>query len=919
MFKTVGKDIWCEIIAFLVALLSILALYGAIPFWMSPTDIQAVWTAGFAQSFANQSSVFTLYAHDIGVPHPAAISFGLAGAYPASLLIRIGFSPLNAYAMMVAFWLLISFYSAYKIARAFNASSYLATLCALTWLTMPVVFGHRGYSMMGLGIGLLSFYFLSALRLFEMIPSPSPSPSASTKRNVFLYFLATLVSVFMDGYSFMMFATGSSILLGWCLVWRRDIRKRAIRVILPTHVISFGISYLLYCLYIGKVNYEAHSIDVFRGFGLDLSFVVVPTKGLHWVCDALGYGVKRSTEYYFGDASVWNTSFVLPILLLGFTSWIMSRREWKKFSALLLIAAFGFYMALGPSLKVNSVRPEQQRATHQLSASMSAELAIMPTGTALISEHVPGFNVMRASYRWLALSVFMCWLLLVLRSSGFEGKYRYGVRGLFVLLIGINLPHIPDSIRETIHVRRRLATLDSDLVTSLQRDTIQGETAVFIPWGNDFTIAYLAPRAGIRSFNIGGDKNLREAQKHWPVAFLHFNIAVPPENTSLVQAINVLHTKIADVIIAPYFDMRSAARVWPDPSMLIKKRQYAGFLNRARLCPFLTVTDCDFFATIRYTDDFNGTRNRHDHLKAALSSLAYPFTFSTNQTNPDILERGWYPEETGRVWSKEHAKLILPIPEGVASGSSKIVIDCIVFGAKPQRPARIDVSSEDWSTSIVSTAPDGNRIIVPILSTNGYQEIMIAVPNATSPQALLKSADKRKLGIGITKIDIEAFPRLEYGKEYVFDEHLPAEVNGFSGVEDGFRWSDGASAAVSFRVPKGEPDVQVEFRVLPFFGGTRKRQDVGVVVNGEQVQTWVFEQELSIPDTTLQVPRRAIEPDGTITVKFLIRDPHSPKSLGLSPDARLLGIRFLTLAVTDMGQTSRRPDLTEDTTPTLLN
>src|SRR3546814_3171966 len=85
-----------EIVVALIALACALLLYGAVPFLMLPTLGQAVWTMGFAESFAN-GHLLDFYAHDFGIPKPAAMAFGLAGAWPASLLVRIGWHAADAY------------------------------------------------------------------------------------------------------------------------------------------------------------------------------------------------------------------------------------------------------------------------------------------------------------------------------------------------------------------------------------------------------------------------------------------------------------------------------------------------------------------------------------------------------------------------------------------------------------------------------------------------------------------------------------------------------------------------------------------------------------------------------------------------------------------------------------------------------
>jgi small-conductance mechanosensitive channel len=125
--------------------------------------------------------------------------------------------------------------------------------------------------------------------------------------------------------------------------------------------------------------------------------------------------MPRSEVDHFGDSSVWTTTFFLPLLLLGLIAWWMMRIKFKMATGFLLVGLFAIYMALGPSLKVNSKKPpELQKSDLPVSRAMLASHAVMPTGSAWISEHIPGFNVMRASYRWSTLSIFAFWCLLMI-------------------------------------------------------------------------------------------------------------------------------------------------------------------------------------------------------------------------------------------------------------------------------------------------------------------------------------------------------------------------------------------------------------------------------------------------------------------------------------------------------------------------
>ena len=206
------------LVAPVYAFLFILFLYGALPFIATPTLGQAIWLTGFAQSFAN-NSIFSIHATNFGYPEPAAIAFGLSGAYPVSIFLRVGLHPADAYALMHVLWLAVAFLGAWKISRIFFKQSTLsASVLSTLWLTLPIVWAHTGYSALALGISLLPFYFWTSLELFEVENYLLKELGVGYK-HIPIYLFATLTSVFMDGYSFMMFAVASSFLGFYKLVF----------------------------------------------------------------------------------------------------------------------------------------------------------------------------------------------------------------------------------------------------------------------------------------------------------------------------------------------------------------------------------------------------------------------------------------------------------------------------------------------------------------------------------------------------------------------------------------------------------------------------------------------------------------------------------------------------------------------------
>lgn len=765
-----------EIIIALFAIVLVLYVHGAIPFLMLPTLGQAVWTTGFSQSMAN-GSLFDFYARDFGIPKPAAIAFGLAGAWPASLLIRIGMHAADAYAAMAALWLGLAMFSAYRIARWFGGTKLIALALAVVWMTMPIIWVHAGYSMLSLGIALLSFYFLAAFKLFLFggdLLKINPASMA-------LYVAAAIVSVFMDGYTFMMFAAGSSILLLYALLTRVDARSKLLKVATPVHVVSFAVAYALYSFYIGKSNFEAHQLDFFRGWGLDLSFLAIPTKGVLWLPDLLGISVKRSDELYFGDSSVWSTTFALPILILGLLSWLRVRRRTKISTGILLVSVFAFYMALGPSLKINSVKPEalQLSQPRQQSVLMASEYAVAPTGNAWLSENLPGFNVMRASYRWSALGVFALWLLIVIWISRADKKEIRVWLALMSVLFLINLPNPEKRWRGGIDNRIMFQQIDQELVEELNNKIRPNETVSFLPWRNDFIANYLAPKVGFRTFNIGGDKNLAAAQAQWPQEMLSLGGEI--DAGKVISSLKLLIDGSADVIVLPYFHMLWSPHLWSCADKTTARltdearenlRKIPGFLcpseRRSELQPVITalgaspyvdVVEADLFTTVRLRSEFTGQANRLALLSSIIGTIQYPVSIEPGFAEaPYVLQGGWHGLEAHHVWSKSAASILLPIPKYCETEKCEVKFIFGVFGASPERPVDVFFNSGEqgweWSGKITAVSGDPIALNIPLVGGAGLRNINLSIPDATSPQHLIGSPDSRTLGISLQRIEI---------------------------------------------------------------------------------------------------------------------------------------------------------------------
>ncbi|MGD9700713.1 hypothetical protein [Acinetobacter sp.] len=585
-------------IFFFVLALSLL-INGAIPFIYVPTLGQSVWTLGFAKSFLNDS-LFTIYAHNIGAPEPAAISFGLSGAWLSALFMKLGLLAPDAYSAMIATWLTLAFCSAYGIARLFSVNKTLSIFSAFFWLTMPIIWAHAGYSMLSTGIALIPFYFLSSLYIFYFGINNITNIGFKKKFLLFLLqLISCILSVFMDGYSFMMFAAGATIFGAMQFLHANKERKKCLALFsCPIHFAGLGIAYVLYALYIGKPEFEAAPIDFFRGWGVDITFLLIPSQGMHWLPDLLGLSVPRSGSRFFGDASVWMTSFSIPVILGAiWASYNISRKQ-GIVKGLILVTLFGFYMSLGPSIKFNSTKPD--RAKHE--QMMDEQYAVAPTGSAILSKNLPGFKNMRASYRWVALGVFGAWALLTLAMSEKNKRRTIAVASIIICLVTIfNLPNLSKKLKNNLAYRSMFFGIESDLINNLKKNINQKERVAFLPWRNDFLANYVASGLNIISYNIGGDKNLLEAKRHWPITMSQFPMAKIDSNFAN-RILLMLVRNEADAIILTYIDMLQAAHTWPYPIEL--KDQLDPVITQLKNSNFVEITKDNFFSVVRLKPKF---------------------------------------------------------------------------------------------------------------------------------------------------------------------------------------------------------------------------------------------------------------------------------------------------------------------------
>ncbi|WP_162258867.1 hypothetical protein [Mesorhizobium sp. Root172] len=537
-----------HVFAALPLVLLVLVLHGAIPGYSMPTFGQALWVMGFARSFAN-SELIWIFANNIGNPAPAAIAFGLPAALAAAAFLKLGFDAADAYSLSFGAWLVLAFWGCYRLGRLLNVGTLLSLTAAAMWLSTPMLWMHESYSSLALGMSLLPFYAMCA---WPTIWDEVPSPTAFLALGV-----GAVIAVFMDGYTFVMFAVATFCLWVAATIRRKEKWKRAvIRIGLIGS--AFLVAYTLFTLYIGRASFDPAPMDFFRAWGANIEFLFRPVQGLLWLSDWIGFSEARASADYFGDPSVFTTPHAIFLILAAIIGLAISHGDKRAIYGFMIIGLVGFYFSLGPSFKFYTLKPNGVAGP-----VMPASYAPIPTGTGYISENLPGFDAMRASYRWAALGMFGMWAVFLASASGRRSLTEWRIP-VAVGVVLCNLPH--QAWLATYAANRENMQNVEAAAKSIDENFVDDERVFFAPWGNDFFITFLAPSIRIKAFNIGGDKNVATAFDQWPAALQAFpqrevDRTIGANYADMVTAVLTSHA--ADAVALSFIDNLAPTQAWP--------------------------------------------------------------------------------------------------------------------------------------------------------------------------------------------------------------------------------------------------------------------------------------------------------------------------------------------------------------------
>jgi hypothetical protein len=274
---------------------------------------------------------------------------------------------------------------------------------------------------------------------------------------------------------------------------------------------------------------------------------------------------------------------------------------------------------------------------------------------------------------------------------------------------------------------------------------------------------------------------------------------------------------------------------------------------------------------------------------------------------------GWsFPDEAGTWTQGRRSELALAL-DGIGDGDCFLTLSLGSICCAPDSSLQVAAlmngelvaarefrfGDPDWLIELPSPAP-----------ADGKLDLAFEIEDPTTPRALGWSADdERLLGINLRTLRVEEVDRtVRPDERIVFEEGSGADrllAEGWSKLEPTGVWTDGGMAILVLKpkdFPPGDPELILD--CYAFVTPDHPELEVEVNAHGERLGGRVFRHRRRIlrrllDNHPLRVPLPASVRDetGRVVVALRLHDPVSPLALGLSKDARHLGLHLRSLTV----------------------
>lgn len=129
------------------------------------------------------------------------------------------------------------------------------------------------------------------------------------------------------------------------------------------------------------------------------------------------------------------------------------------------------------------------------------------------------------------------------------------------------------------------------------------------------------------------------------------------------------------------------------------------------------------------------------------------------------------------------------------------------------------------------------------------------------------------------------------------NDYLGVDLSGFSTKENGFRWTDGNEALISFHIKTPEEPVKnCQLIITGFFFTDPKNpvQRFGIKINGKELG---WKEGSASNEFAFDIPVEVVNNADELNIEILLPDAKSPSSVGVSSDTRVLGLALQKLEI----------------------
>lgn len=538
-------------------------IYGLIPGLYVNNFSAMTMMAANTQCVINDGIFSISYCSNFGFPIGYPFLEGLPFIYLSAITAKLfNLSPYIANVLTGILFIEVALISVYLLLIKLGSKKFIAIMMGFLFLSLPIIYKQSGYLYLMYGFALIPLYILLEAFLIRNFANNQRKTTLMIFSTLAIYTAIRSLSIFMDGYSFVMSGTISGLIV--CFFILKSIKKDSITYLrIPAIIIIGNISaILLYQFYVpGNANYPIMPIDFFRAAGIDVVGFLLPSEA-YLLADKLDIAKNWEGLKFYGDGSNISMYYIGFILLVTYLFYLFTKVKKTNFIHKVIIIAgiLAFIISLGPSIKINDTREVENKINITFSDYlMPPEAATINMHTDQLFVKIPGINNMRAVHRWyiiFILSVIVTSSLFLTDISKKQKILSYLILGLIIVELFPNIGTLNGKYTNNYHA---LKNFDKDVIETMQKYIGEDEKIFFISKENDFLANYISAKLNTKSYNAGGDKNFGITSKFWPNTIKNMR-NTGEQNLNVYAAIK---EGGVDKIILPHFNLRWNSYSWP--------------------------------------------------------------------------------------------------------------------------------------------------------------------------------------------------------------------------------------------------------------------------------------------------------------------------------------------------------------------